>query len=128
MWRWHQKFDKQFETFGHHYREILEWCLENAGLTLLLFAGLVVLSLPLTLFIGRDFFPYVDSGQMNLHVRPPAGMRLEDSEQYFAAVEKEIRTQIPAERVQLILDNIGLPNSGINLAFGNLVDDFGFGW
>ena len=118
IWRWHQKFDKQFEKFGHHYKEILEWCLENAGLTLLLFVGLVVLSLPLTFFIGRDFFPYVDSGQMNLHVRPPAGMRIEDSEQYFATVEKEIRTQIPASRVDLILDNIGLPNSGINLAFG----------
>ena len=77
-----------------------------------------MLSLPLTFFIGRDFFPYVDSGQMNLHVRPPAGMRIEDSEQYFATVEKEIRTQIPASRVDLILDNIGLPNSGINLAFG----------
>ena len=118
IWRWHQKFDKQFEKFSHHYKEILEWCLENAGLTLLLFVGLVVLSLPLTFFIGRDFFPYVDSGQMNLHVRPPAGMRIEDSEQYFATVEKEIRTQIPASRVDLILDNIGLPNSGINLAFG----------
>jgi multidrug efflux pump subunit AcrB len=119
IWRWHSKFDRQFEKFGEHYKDVLEWCLENTGITLLLFAGLVVVSLPLTFFIGRDFFPYVDSGQMNLHVRPPAGMRIEDSEQYFAAVEKEIRTQIPIERVELILDNIGLPNSGINLAFGS---------
>ena len=73
----------------------------------------------MTFFIGRDFFPYVDSGQMKLHVNPPEGLRLEDSEQYFAAIEKEIRTQIPADRVDLLLDNIGLPNSGINLAFGN---------
>ncbi len=119
VWRIHQKFDRQFERFAHGYKNTLEWCLENAGLTLLLFVLLVVISLPLTFFIGRDFFPYVDSGQMNLHVEPPAGLRIEDSEQYFASVEKEIRTLIPASRMQLILDNIGLPNSGINLAFGN---------
>jgi multidrug efflux pump subunit AcrB len=55
---------------------------------------------------------------MRLHVNPPPGMRLEDSEQYFASIEKEIRQVIPVDQVQLILDNIGLPNSGINLAFG----------
>jgi len=118
VWRWHMKFDRKFERMQHHYKRLLEWCLENAGLTLVLFGLLVVVSLPMTFFIGKDFFPYVDSGQMKLHVNPPAGMRLEDSEQYFGAVEKEIRQVIPADRVQLILDNIGLPNSGINLAFG----------
>jgi multidrug efflux pump subunit AcrB len=118
VWRWHMKFDRQFEKMQHQYKRVLDWCLENATITLVLFGVLVVLSLPMTLFIGRDFFPYVDSGQMKLHVNPPEGLRLEDSEQYFAAVEKEIRTQIPADRVELILDNIGLPNSGINLAFG----------
>ena len=56
---------------------------------------------------------------MSLHVEPPQGLRIEDSEQYFARVEKEIRAQIPQDRISLILDNIGLPNSGINLAFGN---------
>jgi multidrug efflux pump subunit AcrB len=96
----------------------LDWCLENSALTLVLFGVLVVVSLPMTFFIGKDFFPYVDSGQMKLHVEPPAGLRLEDSEQYFASVEKEIRQIVPADRVELILDNIGLPNSGINLAFG----------
>jgi CzcA family heavy metal efflux pump len=118
VWRWHMKFDRQFEKMTHHYQRLLDWCLANATITLLLFGLLVVLSLPMTFFIGRDFFPYVDSGQMKLHVDPPSGLRLEDSEQYFAAIEKEIRTQIPADRVDLILDNIGLPNSGINLAFG----------
>jgi multidrug efflux pump subunit AcrB len=118
VWRWHMKFDRQFEKMQHQYKRVLEWCLENAGLTLVLFGLLVVLSLPMSFFIGKDFFPYVDSGQMKLHVEPPTGMRLEDSEQYFAAVEKEIRQDIPADKVKLILDNIGLPNSGINLAFG----------
>jgi multidrug efflux pump subunit AcrB len=119
VWRWHMKFDRQFEKMQHHYKELLEWCLENAVITLVMFAVLVVLSLPLTLFIGKDFFPYVDSGQMNLHVRPPMGMRVEDSEEYFANVEREIRKVVPPEETELILDNIGLPSSGINLAFGN---------
>ncbi len=117
IWRIHAKFDRQFEKMAHHYKELLDWCLEHAAITLGMFVLLLLVSLPMTLFIGRDFFPYVDSGQMKLHVNPPPGLRLEDSEQFFAAVEKEIRTQIPANRIQLILDNIGLPNSGINLAF-----------
>ncbi len=117
IWRIHSKFDRQFEKMQHRYKDLLDWCLEHAAITLGLFVLLLIVSLPLTLFIGKDFFPYVDSGQMKLHVNPPPGLRLEDSEQFFAAVEKEIRTQIPAERIELILDNIGLPNSGINLAF-----------
>ena len=118
VWRWHSKFDRQFEKMQHHYKRLLDWCLENAGVTLLLFGLLVVVSLPMTFFIGKDFFPYVDSGQMKLHVNPPPGLRLEDSEQYFASIEEEIRQVVPADRMKLILDNIGLPNSGINLAFG----------
>lgn len=118
IWRLHAKFDRQFEKFQHQYTRLLEWCLGNAKTTLLLFGLLLLISLPMLLFIGKDFFPYVDSGQMRLHVAPPQGLRLEDSEQYFAAVEREIRTQIPADRIDLILDNIGLPNNGINLAFG----------
>ena len=118
VWRWHMKFDRKFEDFRHHYKGALEWCLNNAALTLILFFGFVALSLPISLFIGEDFFPYVDSGQMRLHVNPPVGMRIEDSEQYFAAIEKQIRQIIPTDKIQLLLDNIGLPNSGINLAFG----------
>ena len=119
IWRVHSKFDRQFEKMSEHYRDALDWCLDNHTLTFVAFGLLVVLSLPMLFFIGKDFFPYVDSGQMNLHVNPPQGMRLEDSEQYFARVEKEIRRVVPAERVELILDNIGLPGSGINLAFSN---------
>ena len=119
IWRWHQKFDRQFEKFRHGYKNVLEWCLTNAALTLILFAIFVLCSLPVALAIGEDFFPYVDSGQIQLHVNPPEGMRLEDSEQYFAAVEAEIRKIIPPDEVKLILDNIGLPAGGINLAFGN---------
>jgi CzcA family heavy metal efflux pump len=118
IWRWHSKFDRQFEKMQHHYKRLLDWCLDNAAITIGLFVLLVIISLPMTFFIGKDFFPYVDSGQMKLHVNPPVGMRIEDSEQYFAAIEQEIRKDIPADRVDLIMDNIGLPGSGINLAFG----------
>ena len=117
VWRWHQRFDHQFERMRHRYKLLLEWCLDHAAITLLLFAGFVLLSLPLLFFIGRDFFPYVDSGQMRLHVNPPEGLRIEDAEQYFASIEREIRQVIPPEETELVLDNIGLPQGGINLAF-----------
>ena len=119
IWRWHKRFDHQFERMRHQYKRLLEWCLNNAALTLILFACFVVLSLPLVFTIGEDFFPYVDSGQMRLHVNTPQGMRVEDAEQFFASIEREIRQVIPAEETELLLDNIGLPNGGINLAFSN---------
>jgi CzcA family heavy metal efflux pump len=119
IWRVHSGFDRWFERRRENYKGILAWTLDNRGLTVGIFGLFVLLSLPLAWLIGSDFFPYVDSGQMRLHVYPPQGMRPEDSELYFAAVEKEIRRVIPVEEVKLILDNIGLPNGGINLAFSD---------
>jgi multidrug efflux pump subunit AcrB len=119
IWRIHSKFDRQFEKMREHYKDVLEWCLHNRGIALGIFGLFVLCSLPLVFFIGQDFFPYVDSGQMRLHVNPPQGLRAEDAEQYFAGVEQEIRKQIPADRINTIIDNIGLPSGGINLAFGN---------
>ena len=117
IWRWHHKFDAWFDRRRDRYRKVLAWTLDNKGLTIAGFGLFVLLSLPLLFFIGQDFFPYVDSGQMRLHVYPPQGMRPEDSEQYFASVEREIRHVLPADEIKLILDNIGLPTGGINLAF-----------
>jgi multidrug efflux pump subunit AcrB len=119
IWRWHSRFDRWFERRRENYKHTLEWALENRGLTIGIFGLFTVLSLPLVFMIGTDFFPYVDSGQMKLHVYPPQGMRPEDSEQYFAAIEHEIRQTIPAGELKQILDNIGLPNGGINLAFSD---------
>ena len=119
IWRWHSRFDEWFERRRLQYQKILAWTLDNKGLTVACFGLFVVLSLPLTLFIGQDFFPYVDSGQMRLHVYPPQGMRPEDAELYFAAIEAEIRRVIPPQEITLILDNFGLPNGGINLAFAS---------
>jgi CzcA family heavy metal efflux pump len=117
IWRLHSRFERWFDRRRENYKSMLEWTLENRGLTIGIFGLFVVLSLPLLFMIGQDFFPYVDSGQMDLHVYPPQGMRPEDAEQYFAAVEKEIRRIIPADQIKLVLDNIGLPSGGINLAF-----------
>ena len=119
IWRIHQRFEHQFERMREKYKGGLEWALAHRALSLILFAVIVSGSSLLTLAIGRDFFPYVDSGQMRLHVLPPQGMRIEQSEMIFAAVEAEIRKILPHDRVDMILDNIGLPNGGINLAYGN---------
>lgn len=119
VWRWHSRFDEWFERRREQYRKALAWTLDNKGLTIAAFSLFVLLSLPLIFFIGQDFFPYVDSGQMRLHVYPPQGTRPEDAELFFADIEREIRRVLPAEEVKLILDNIGLPNGGINLAFAS---------
>ena len=70
-------------------------------------------------FLGRDFFPAVDAGQFRLHARAPAGTRVEATEQRFFEVGKDIRKIVPAAEMHTMLDNIGLPVSGINLAFGD---------
>jgi CzcA family heavy metal efflux pump len=119
VWRVHSKFDRWFEKRRDNYRDALQWTLENRALTIVVFAVFIALSLPLVFFIGDDFFPYVDSGLMRLHVYPPQGMRPEDAELYFASVEKEIRAVIPPDKLKMLLDNIGLPNGGINLAFSD---------
>ena len=119
IWRFHLRFEHQFEKLRDHYKGWLDWSLGHRTIALLIFAIFVGGSSLLTLAIGRDFFPYVDSGQMRLHVMPPQGTRIEESEVIFAAVEGEIRKLLPKDRIDMILDNIGLPNGGINLAFGN---------
>ncbi len=119
IWRVHQRFEHQFEKMRERYKGALEWSLHHRALVLIIFGVFVGGSSLLTLAIGRDFFPYVDSGQMRLHVLPPQGTRIEQAEMIFAAIEAEIRKNIPADRIDMLLDNIGLPNGGINLAFGN---------
>jgi multidrug efflux pump subunit AcrB len=83
--------------------------------------GFALASAGLVVVIGQNFFPYVDAGQMRLHVRPPTGTRIEEAAAIFASIESEIRRVIPAQEVDSILDNIGLPNSGINLAFSDSI-------
>jgi len=84
-------------------------------------AAAIMLALGGTLFmfVGRDFFPTIDSGQIQLHVRAPAGTRIEKTEQIFQAVEDKIREIIPENERDLIVDNIGLPARSYNYAFGD---------
>jgi multidrug efflux pump subunit AcrB len=73
----------------------------------------------LTKLFGQDFFPYVDSGQMRLHARAPSGTRIEQTEVLFSDIEREIREVIPPREIESVIDNIGIPNGGFNLAFGD---------
>jgi multidrug efflux pump subunit AcrB len=117
--RFQAGFERGFETFREGYRNILAWAMSQARLTVAAFAVLIVLSALLFPLLGRDFFPQVDAGQMRLHVRAPAGTRLETTQRDFAAVETEIRRLIGNDQIDVMLDNIGLPYSGINLALSD---------
>jgi CzcA family heavy metal efflux pump len=118
VWRIHERFEHRFENLRHRYHGWLDWSLQHRAVVLIIFGVFVGGSFLLTLVIGRDFFPYVDSGQMRLHVLPPQGTRIEESEMIFAAIEAKIRDVIGPDRIDMILDNIGLPNGGFNIAFG----------
>jgi len=84
-----------------------------------LFAGFVTFSLGLFWLIGMDFFPTVDAGQLRLHVRCPAGTRLEETERRLADIEDVIRQTIPAGEIDTVIDNLGLPQGGVNFAFSD---------
>jgi multidrug efflux pump subunit AcrB len=112
-------FERGFESFRDKYRNALAWTLSESVATVTAFALLIVVSLCLFPLLGRDFFPQVDAGQMRLHVRAPPGTRLEKTQQYFADVEAEIRRLIGNDQIDVMLDNIGLPYSGINIALSD---------
>ena len=115
----HQQFENAFEAFRQGYLAILEWNLHHRKTVLAIFALVVISGIAILPFVGQDYFPNVDTGQFRLHVRAPAGTRLEETERYFTQVEKSIREIIPSEDVDLIIDNIGLPNRSYSLAFGD---------
>src|SRR5246500_484743 len=117
IWRLHQGFEHGFDFFQDKYKGVLNWSLGHRAFTLGAFAVVALGSLALIPVIGRDFFPYVDSGQMQFHVRPPAGTRIETTAQVFKRVNEEIRRVIPPEQLQMVVNNIGLPPGGVNLAY-----------
>ena len=119
LYRVHVAFEAGFRRFREGYRNTLSWAMSEARTTVLVFLGVIVLSLSLFPFLGRDFFPQVDAGEMRLHVRAPPGTRIETTQQSFAQVEAAIRTLVGSERIDVILDNIGLPYSGINIALSD---------
>jgi multidrug efflux pump subunit AcrB len=117
IWRFHQRFERGFDRFAEKYKRGLEWALGHPAMTLVAFVVVVLGSMALIPVIGRDFFPYVDSGQMEFHVRPPVGTRIETAQEVFKRVNEEIRRVIPAEQLQMVVNNIGLPPGGVNLAY-----------
>src|SRR4030095_4067100 len=119
IWAIHYRFNRRFELMRASYTSLLHWCLDHRAPVLIGFSLFVLGSLSLALFIGRDFFPTVDSGQMRLHARAPAGTRLEETEVYFSRIGDVIRQVIPPQEIDTITENIGIPNGGFNLAFGD---------
>jgi multidrug efflux pump subunit AcrB len=119
IWRVHFAFNRSFERFRASYTGLLDWALDHRAPVLAVFLIFSLGSLGLVYLVGRDFFPTVDSGQIRLHAQAPAGTRLEKTELIFAEIEREIRAVIPARELDTILDNIGVPPGGFNLAFGD---------
>jgi len=117
--RVHVEFERGFVRFRDAYRNAVAWALSQPKLIVLAFLGIMLVSLPLFPFLGRDFFPDVDAGQMRLHVRAPPGTRIETTQQYFSRVEGSIRQLVGSDQISVILDNIGLPYSGINIALSD---------
>ncbi|MEZ4407370.1 MAG: efflux RND transporter permease subunit [Polyangiales bacterium] len=119
-WRAHLRFNALFERLRRAYGGALDLALDHRAAVAAGFLAFAALSAAL-LFprLGRDFFPAVDAGQIRLHVRAPAGTRLEETARAFTEVEDEIRRVIPRDEVATLIDNVGIPNSGINLALGD---------
>jgi multidrug efflux pump subunit AcrB len=115
----HHKFEDGFNSLRDGYRNVIAFCVGRGGVTAVFFILLMVCSLLLFPRLGRDFFPQVDAGQMRLHVRAPPASRIEETQRYFAEVENAIRRIVGQEQIDVILDNIGLPYSGINIALSD---------
>jgi multidrug efflux pump subunit AcrB len=118
IWRIGERFNRLFEKLHAAYGRALGWALEHRLVVCAAFILFCAVSFALFPFLGRDFFPSVDAGQFSLHVRAPAGTRLEESALRFSQVEDVIREAIPSEELKTVLDNIGLPPF-LNLAFGS---------
>jgi multidrug efflux pump subunit AcrB len=117
--RLQQRFEAYFGGFRQSYMGVLQLALQHR----FVFAGgffcVALLSLGLVPFLGQDFFPSVDSGAIKIHMRAPTGTRIEEATLLADQVEQKVRAIIPRDRLASIVDNIGLPISGINISYGN---------
>jgi multidrug efflux pump subunit AcrB len=118
--RVHLRFDAAFERMRERYRGVLARALARRGRVAGWFAVGTLASCLLIPFLGQNFFPSVDAGQVRLHLRAPAGTRVEETERLVAAVERTIRQVIPPSELKTILDNVGMTGAGgSNLAFSD---------
>jgi multidrug efflux pump subunit AcrB len=116
--RFQLAFEAGFERFRHGYLRLLTLCMDHAVVFLLLFTVIALGSLALlTPWLGQDFFPAVDAGQFKIHLRARTGTRIEETAALCDHIDSTIRRQIPAKELVTIVDNIGLPYSGLNLSY-----------
>jgi len=117
--RFQRGFERGFEKMRTAYANTLEAIMHHRAVFVTVFLAFCIASAGLAFFLGRDFFPGVDSGQMRLHVRARAGLRIEETARLVDTVEQEIRREMPKGDITTIVDNIGLPYSGINTSYSN---------
>jgi multidrug efflux pump subunit AcrB len=115
----HEAFNRQFEKLRNTYILFLSHLLTHRKSFMAVFLSICLLSCGLYALLGRDLFPTVDTGQIKLHMRAPTGTRIENTALISDQVDKAIREIIPGEEIASIIDNIGLPYSGINLSYSN---------
>ena len=117
--RFHAGFNQRFNKFREGYRDLLSLGLRNPVKLVTLVLGFVVVSTALYPFLGQNFFPSVDTGQFDMHVRVRPGTRIEETARTVDQIEQLIRQIIPANQVQMVVDNMGIPYSGINVSYNN---------
>jgi multidrug efflux pump subunit AcrB len=117
--RFQRGFERKFEDFRRGYEALLETTIEHRGIFVVCFLVFCVLSLGLFFFLGEDFFPQVDAGLLRLHVRARPGLRVEETARLCDQIEAVLREEVPRGELQTTLDNIGLPNSGINQSYSS---------
>ncbi len=115
--RIHAEFERRFKRLRGSYVGLLQVILTHRTGAALVAGTMMVGAGFLTFFVGEDYFPEISAGQMRLHVRGPSGLRVEETERLFQAVEDEIRRVIPPRDLDLILDNIGMPAINYNLSY-----------
>jgi multidrug efflux pump subunit AcrB len=117
IWRFHHAFNRGFERLRSTYQGLLDWSLSHRLISVASLLGFALGSLLLFPRLGQDFFPSVDAGQIRLHVRAPAGTRIEETERIFGQVEDVIREIVPENERAMILDNMGLTQSFTIMAY-----------
>ena len=117
--RFQRRFERGFERFRDGYHQLLDRTLHHRKVFAICFVAFCVLSMGIVFFLGQDFFPSVDAGLLRLHLRGRAGLRVEETARLTDQVEQVLRQDIPKDELQTMLDNIGVPYSGINLSYSN---------
>src|SRR3984957_16508220 len=117
--RFQRGFEARFEQVRHSYQGFLSTVLEHRSAFIAVFLGFAAVSMLIYPFLGRNFFPEADAGQVKLHIRGQTGLRVEDTADLVEHTDAAMREVIPPREIDSMVDNIGLPVSGINLTYGN---------